>query len=338
MVFVAGKHINNINEFSPDFHIIIQLIKEGSDWLKWALTDPSLSVYYAESEPDLLKKIQSGLHETTLLKTNAFNLDIEKAMSLEDPDMELLLSAFQTGATQSAAVKSLLKRYGLVTNAQLRLNSAFLTNNGLTDLPVFQGISFKDHLELFAFRKGLSKSKLTDEALTFAQAKAATSSEFVHYAQFYLNCAAHQLPANTDPNLRTQQVEDIFNLLSEVCFSLIYVPNIGSFDSTDQMADHLKDFVVTSKFIGYRLKATAMENLARNVEILGSDLDSLKVNIESYMHDIKTKVAGGEFTAGPSPQDGWLNTFTLTDDGFEVIIQVDSTGDVFLSPKTGPNQ
>lgn len=339
MVFVAGKHITNLNEFSTNFNAIIQLISNGYEWLKWALNDPSLSVYYAQSEQDLLTKIQSGLHETPVLKCQAFMMHIDKAMSVEDPDLDLLISVYQSQATQSAAVKSLQQRYNLISNAQIRQNQNFLQQNELNNLPPFYGMSLQEEIEFWYFRNTFSKSKKTQikqEALTFAKGKASTSSEFVHYAQFYVNCVNHQLDDKTDASLRPDQVEDIYNQLSELSYSLIYVPNIGPFPSVEELADHLPDFVMTSKFIGYRLKADAMQNLALNIQIAGQDEDTLKNNIENYLAGIKTKVSGGQFTPGPLPQDGHLRTFTLETNNFEVVIQVDAKGDVFLSPLTGP--
>lgn len=340
MVFVAGKHITDINEFSQNFQAIIQLIRNGYNWLQWALNDPSLSVYYAQTEQDLLTKIQSGLHETLILKCQAFMLHIDKAMAVEDPDLDLLTEVFQSGATQSAAVKSLQERYGLVTNAQIRQNSNFLSQNQIISNPPFYNMSLQDELEFWAFRNSFAKSKKTElkqEALSFALGKASTSSEFVHYVKFYMNCVKHQLDNNVDGTLRPQQVEDIYMQLAQLSYSLIYVPNIGKFDSPQDLAAHLPDFVMMSKFIGYRITATAMENLAKNIQIAGVDEEALKNNIENYMTGIKNRVSGEQFTPNPVPQDGWLSTFTLENGDFEVVIQVDPNGDVFLSPQTGPN-
>ncbi len=335
MVFVAGKHITNINEFSADFHVVIQLISDGYNWLKWALDDPSLSVYYAQSETDLLEKIQSGLHETPVLKSNTFNLHLDKIFSFQDSDMVTLASVFANESNVTTFSKSLAMRYGLVSNAQLQSLNNFIQTYDLSSLPIFQGMNFREQLELFRFKSGLKKSKLNSEAIRFAASKASTLSEFVHYAGFYQNCAAKQLASNVNSTLRYEQVNDMYESLSQLCFSLLYVPNIGSFDSDDDMAAHLKDFVLTSKLIGYRHKATAMENLAKNIQISGADETTLKSNIEAFMGSVKNKVNGAVFSLKNVPQDGWLRTFSLVNQGFEVVINVDSNGDVFLSPETG---
>ena len=111
MVFVAGRQITDLNQFSNNFLTILKLISEGQNWLKWALTDPSLSVYYAKNEQDLLSKIQAGLHETMLIKCAALTMHINKAMSVEDPDLELLEDLYDNKPLSSSGENAFMKRY-----------------------------------------------------------------------------------------------------------------------------------------------------------------------------------------------------------------------------------
>ncbi|MEL7005673.1 MAG: hypothetical protein AAFN93_23525 [Bacteroidota bacterium] len=332
MVFVAGKHIEDINDFSSNFHGILKLIRDGYEWLKWALTDPSLSVYYAETEQDLLCKIQTGLHETLLLRSDLLTLDIYKAMSVEDADLELLIDVFSSNDAQSASLKSLTSRYGMVGNPQLQKVNTFLEKYELTNSALFQSMNFGEQLELYRFQHGLRNNGVTRESIDFARQKAATCSEFVHYAGFYTGCVANQLSGKQDPVVRQQLVEDIYTELSKVCFNLIYVPNIGSLNPDVDVATYLKDFVLMAKFIGYRLKATAMENLVKNIKVQGVDQENLKVEIDKYLSSSKQKVTDGTFEVGMVPQDGWLRTFTCNVDDYSLVIQIDAKGDVFMSP------
>lgn len=336
MVFVAGRQITDLNQFSNNFLTILKLISEGHNWLKWALTDPSLSVYYAKNEQDLLSKIQAGLHETMLLKCATLTMHIDKAMSVEDPDLEMLEDLYSDKTPGSSGENAFMKRYDLVSNSQLRSLSTFLEQYSLTDLPAFQGIGFSDQLALYRFQQNLADTSLTKEALDFAGQKAATSMEFVHYAGFYFNCNTHQLPKNTATNKRAGLIEEMYNQLSEPCFSLIYVPNIGPFDTDEELAGHLNDFILVSKFPGYRIKASAMENLARNIQVKGSGPQTLKNDIDHYMDQLKEEGSKGSFHPNILPQDGELKTFTSESGEYKLVVQVSPGGEVFLSPETQP--
>jgi hypothetical protein len=336
MVFVAGRHIANIDELSSDFYAVLKLIPDGYDWLAWALDDPSLSVYYAHTEQDLLSKIQNGLHETLILKCAAFSAHIDKIMSMDDVDMDFLSEVFISGATQTAAVKGLLKRYHLVGNSQLDAVPNFLSKFDLSKNPMFKSMSFSEELAMYRFQNGLKSSNVVKEAIEFGAQKGSTALEFIHFFQFYLNCVNVQFGGKMDANLRPLRVDDLYKQLSEVCFPLIYVPNVGSNMEDGELANHLKDFISTSKFVGYRLKASAMGNLALNVKINGASDDELKKNIEEYMTAVKSNAAKGNFVANIVPQDGGIRTFTSESDDFLIIVQVDREGDVFLSPHTRP--
>lgn len=334
MVFMAGKHIDNINGFSSEFLTTLKLITDGYSWLKWALTNPSLSVYYAQNEQDLLMKIQSGLHETLLLRSKAFTVHLEKVLSFDDADLDLMVELFQSGNANAASVTALSKRYQLVSNKQLQSLGNFFTSYNQTNAPIFQGIGFEEQLKLYKFQKALKTGEVTNEAITFAISKSATCAEFVHYARFYMNCVNHQLNDQADSAARPELINDIYNQLDEVCFSLIYVPQVGAFDSTQELADHLKDFIATSKFIGYQMKASAMDSLSKNVPISGASDSQLRTNIEHFMTFVKQEVAKGVFEPGTLSQDGLTQPFICTSDNYQTIIEVDDSSNVCLSPES----
>lgn len=138
MVFIAGKHIETINAFSSSFLAILSLIVNGYEWLKWAIDDPSLSMFHAKSEQDLLVKIQTGLHDTPILRSDAFTIHIEKAISIDDSDLPLLIKVFSASEDQTAIVETFRSRYNLISNDKLSSNNQFLTDNKLSTNSLFQ--------------------------------------------------------------------------------------------------------------------------------------------------------------------------------------------------------
>ncbi|WP_109830071.1 hypothetical protein [Reichenbachiella versicolor] len=332
---MAGKQIDNINAFSSQFLTTLKLINDGYAWLKWALTNPGLSVYYAQNEQDLLLKIQSGLHETLLLRCKAFTIHLETILTFDEADLELLIELFDTNASQSASIASLSKRYSLTTNKQLVTNASFLKQYNQTDAPVFQGIGFEDQLELYKFQKSIKEGEETNEAIAFALSKASNSSEFVHYSNFYINCINHQLTDQPDSAARSEQINDMYNMLDNVCFNLIYVPQVGSFNSQKELMDHLKDFISTTKFVGYQMKASAMDSLSKNIPIHGASDEQLRKNIEQFLSFIKQEVARGQFEPEPMPQDGQEQLFSITTEKYKTTIVVDTESNLFLSPTSG---
>lgn len=334
MVFIGGKHMEDIVDFSTNFLDTINMIKGGKGWINWALKDPNLSVHFAQSEQDLLLKVQSGLHETPFLSNQLLTIHIDTAMSLGDEDLTLLAGTFAQSFQKTPDVAALIDRLHWVTHLELKSLGGSLDKYKLTDFPSFLHMGFVDQLKLFRLLQSVRNTPITQEAFGFAKDKAATVAEFVDYARFYLNCVQYQLKGKVEPSGRQDKVEAIYAGLNDLCNSLLYVTNIGDRQEGSDFTALLKDFVMTSKFIGYSLKATAMANLSQNLSVLdGTELD-LKNGIDTFMTAVKQHVTNGSFVEEPLPQEGWPRRFKLLSSNFQVVLNLSESGNISLSNQT----
>ena len=347
MIFIAGEHIENIDQLSLDFQQVLSLIGNGHEWLNWALYDPSLTVYYAQSEQDLLTKIQVGLHETKLLKNNFFSLSLDKAIDFDDEDRQPLVNVFHNPKQNKGVANSLMNKYQLVGHQQLEQIPEMLQNFEQSTSPVLNDMLFREKLQVYEFIRQLlpktksasnktntgPKAELNQEAFAFAMDKATTPAEFVDYVGFYQACAKYQL--SSDQN-RKGNITDIWHQLRSICFRLIHVPNMGPVPIERPVADDLRAVLTGGdNHVGYRHVAAAMENLVSNVLVMNCSDADIKQSIEQYVSLIQNSIAQAYFQAQPIAQDGWLRSFLCLTDNMKIILQVDPTGDIFLSPQSG---
>ena len=391
MIFVAGQNIEKVEQLSLDFQQVLGLIKNGYDWFSWALTEPSLSVYYAETEQDLLVKIQTGLHETPLLRNHFFTLSIQKAIDFQDQDREALNQLFNSATNDSQTAQALINKYKLVSHEDVSNTDEMLQRFGADQNPMFYQANFREQIGLYNFlseqvnpsdssqngsngssengnsgntgNTGSSsvnegsaqptsassgnsgsgsgstkrkKTSISQESINFALAKASTTAEFVNYALFYQGCVNQQIKANANKPLRTKIINVLYDQLADLSFKLINVPNIGPLDPGLLSPADLRNAILNSTSLGYRQRGAAMQGLAKNVLIKDQSPAQLRASVSTFFDLVRDTISNSYLMSNQASQDSYLRSFTCQGDKLKVILQVDSKGDIFLSPETAP--
>jgi len=335
MIVVSGQQVNSLDSFSKDFFAFLELIKDGYEWLNWATTQAKSIVCTASGEGELLQMIHLGLHNTEMLKFDNFQMNINKALSLNISDLNTLQESIKIAGNVDSEVTTVQSKYKLLSNEQLDSNTAFLSDNQISEHPIFQGLNFREKLSLYRFQVQFSKTKkVNQEAIQFAISKAVTVEEFSNYYQFYSTVISKYTEKNMTPEQKDEICVELFSKYNTLCNYLIQASNVGVGNTDLELKEGLIPFVKSLKFIGFKTKAAAMCNLIANVP-LNKDNTINEDAIETYMGGIGSKITAVETIPNCQlSQDGEERIFSIKSNKSLILLEIDKQGDLCLLPSS----
>ncbi len=336
MIYLKEQLIDNIADLGNRCQTILAMINGGPDWLRWAIGNSTMPVCQADSESELLLLIQQGLHSDDMLHFNTFRVSIKKLLSMPDADLEQLAIIRNTDFDTEANLRPLLIRNDLVDYADIGSVTGFVQNQQLENDKLFKCPAFNDMLALAAFVKQLpvTEEQEFQQALLFAQKNAATAGEFIDLYNFFMFAVNNVLPAGLSPLIQTNEVSQLYSRLIPLVFNLLFTSTVGAGKSEMTIRENMQKIILSSRFIGYATCAAAAANLVQNINLLGQDETSVKIQAESYLTTIRNQVSLVPAPRGLLSQDGLFITYKYEDDTALTEIAVSSSGSISLLPAT----
>lgn len=335
MLSLHNKTVENLNDFSSDFQLIIQMIQGGNAWIKRSIED-ARELIPILSEQVFLRQIQWGLHETSLLNIGDYRLDIAKLFELDSEELGSLLNYAKGKAHDSKALEQLTERHNLVSFTALEDVQAFLDEQQLADHAIFKSIAFSDQLSLYEFHQLIHQepTSLLKEAVAFAMQHSATVSQFCNFVEFYMNTVKHQMDTDVSTEQRPQNVQKVFSILEPLTFYLTTAPTTEALEDPHYLLQQLTAIKsVFQTFYGYGTKAAAMNNLVQNISITNRELNDIQGDIETYLFAVRDAIAAAELTSPTVSQDGLTHDFHIDSEDFNITLSITSKGTILPSPR-----
>jgi hypothetical protein len=367
MVFLDGNPVYHINKFGNRFQAILSMIPGGTEWLLWAMQDRIMPPCTVKVESELLELIQQGLHADGYIRFITFRAQLRKILTLSEEDIEWLSNVRGTSDDTDKFLQNLLGRYNLLSYEDLENVKVFTANDNITRKDLFQSLSFSDKLSLSAFSRSLismpvvAKSrktassvnpdvnkktassvnpdvnkKTTDTyAFVFAQQpQTATVGEFIDLFAFYKTVSKTIASENVTLQVQDNEIRNYYTQLQSLVNYLLYTPCVGAGYSERAIRYGLKELAESNRFVGYITGASAVRNLAENINFSNLNASTLQEQIESYLSAIRAAIISTPATKGVISQDGGLITYRIENHNALVFVGADSSGNIFLLPGT----
>lgn len=332
MIFVAGIRKLNLEGFSEKFRLIIGVIEGGSDWLIWAIDDPSLYLWVL-SEEELLLRIQEGLHVSGILPLNVKkrNLLISplKLMQLDIDDLRSIVK----GENDTDRI---LEEYSLRTRDDLNKGLAFLVQLKVREHLIFQVMSLADQLRIFNLSQtdsNIGDAGLDQEAAAFAVDQAQTPGEFADRYRFYL-AVQEKLSASGSKSARKSRAQSAWDTLAPLCNGLLetFSFNIGTYTQVRaiDIASNIGSRRSGGFKIGFLCKSAAICNIMKYSGFTDQKGAEARKIIQTYMDRAEEIIKNGEHEEIRLSQDGMTRSFRFEKSGGNAVVDLDAWGIVTL--------
>lgn len=265
---LGGHIITHPAALSPSSRLVLDLIDGGIQWVDWAVASPTGRYSFAD-EADLLSRVQQKLHASGFMLLPRLQLLISPVtlLSLGLDDLQLL-AAVEAGDESAASIikiRALLAAQGWLTRNDLSLARDFLTELGLSSMPLFQAPGLSDSLELHKLLVGENDTTLDQmqEAADFAVQQATTPREFCDYCRFYLGLAAADT-TDTTPAARSQKALAVLTTLASLVFGALDCPQLSGSASPAEIRAAISSLNAQQKLLGFSSVARAVQQVARH--------------------------------------------------------------------------
>ena len=336
MIYINGDPLESISSLETKHQLILSLISNGKEWLKWAIKDSSIPDVRVENERQLLEAVQSGLHNDQYIRFKTFRAVLGKFLDMTEDDLETFSVAAYGKGDNEGVPQEVLNSNQILSYSDLA-DAAAYASSMVTQAPVlFSNPSFSDLLDLAPFVKQVSTmdKKLKKGAELFAQAEASSVPEFIDLFLFFVSAANKQIKNSGGPALQLSVVKQVYDHLLPLLNGLIFTPNIGKVAGLTEIRKQIVPVVGANKFIGYETKQSAAANLADNIAFGKLDETELKMNIEKYLLEIKNIICLAKTPNGSLRQDGRFTTLQYHQNKTNINLGVDQSGNVVLLANT----
>lgn len=333
MIYINDEPLESISSLDMKHQLILSLISNGKEWLKWAIKDAGIPDIRVQSERQLLQAVQSGLHCDQYIRFKTFRVVLAKFMDMSEDHLELFsVAAYGKGDNESVP-EEILRENHILSYSHLAAAAAYATELSLQSPVLFSNPSFSDLLVLAPFVAHVERmdAKLRKGAQLFAQAEASSVPEFVDLFSFFISVAEQS--AKNDRGravLQLGTVKHVYDHLLPLLNGLIFTPNIGNDPGIAEIRKLLVPVVTANQFIGYETKQAAAANLAANIRFGKLDETEVRMNIEKYLLEIKNVVCLAKPPKGIMRQDGKLTVLQYQQNKTIVNLGVDQSGNVVL--------
>jgi len=336
MIYINGEPLESISSLETKHQLVLSLIPNGKEWLKWAIKDSGIPDVRVESERQLLEAVQSGLHDDQYIRFRTFRAVLAKFLDMAEEDLETFLVASYGRGENEAVPQEVLSANQILSYSELT-DAGVYASSMMTQAPVlFSNPSFSDLLDLAPFLKQVAKmdKKMKKGAELFAQAEASSVPEFIDLFFFFVAAAGKQIKNGGGPALQLGVVKQVYDHLLPMLNGLIFTPNIGKVAGMHEMRKLIVPVVGANKFIGYETKQSAAANLADNITFGKLDETELRMNIEKYLLEIKNIICLAKTPNGSLRQDGRYTTLNYRQNKTNINLGVDQSGNVVLLANT----
>lgn len=336
MIYINGDPLESISNLDTKHQLILSLISNGKEWLKWAIKDTNIPDVRVESERQLLEAVQSGLHNDQYIRFKTFRAVLAKFMDMSEDDLEAFsVAAYGKGDNESVP-QEVLKANQILCYKDLADSVAYASSMVAQAPVLFSDPSFSDLLDLAPFVEHADKmdKKLRKGAELFAQVEASSIAEFIDLFNFFVAASGKQIKNGGGPALQLSVVKQVYDHLLPLLNGLIFTPNIGKVTGMSEMRKLIVPVVGANKFVGYETKQSAAANLADNITFGKLDETELRMNIEKYLLEIKNIICLAKTPAGVLRQDGKYTTLHYRQNKTNINLGVDQSGNVVLLAHT----
>lgn len=336
MVYIDNEPIGHISSLSERHQIILSMIPEGTDWLRWAMRDKNIPPVQAKDETQLLEIIQQGLHSDQYIRFDTFRVVLDKLIKMPKDDLKELSRHYRDGYSNSEKLDGILKNNMIFTYNDLAPANAFIA--GMNKVPnwIFPDPDLHDLILITWFLPEWNKTDqlLQDPAVNFAVTKAATVPEFIDLCNFYVYTAQNQFPegSNFSTEIQTKEIRHYYERLFGILPPLLFAPSIGPGHSEEEMRKRIQSITASGKILGYSSIAAGASNLALNINF--ADEDTLRDQAGRYMDSVRNAVANSNIPEGKLVQDGSMTLFDIQTPQLKCGITADKEGNILILPQT----
>lgn len=336
MVYINNEPIGHISGLDKKHQVILSLIPDGTDWLRWAMRDKQIPPIQVQSETQLLEVVLEGLHSNQYIRFNSFRLVLDKLISMPLDDLNELAKYPNPGEPRTDMFNHILTANQIHTYTDLAVANSFVAEMNNKANSIFNYPEFSDMLLLAAFVPHWNKStpELQPAAINFALANAATIAEFIDLCIFYLITVEKQFPPGADlsPEIQDKEVAHYYEKLIGILNPLLFAPAIGPGNTMEEMRKQIKAIAGSGKLFGYSTIASGARNLAQNINF--SEEDTLREQTNQYLNSVSSFIASASVPEGILSQDGSLTRFRIVSNAINVSIGIDDEGNLVILPET----
>lgn len=332
MIYINGNPLESISDLEMRNQLILSLISNGKEWLKWAIKDSSVPEVRVENERQLLETIQSGLHYDEYIRFKTFRAVLPKFIEMSEEHLEIFAEAAYGKGDNEAVPQQALDENRILSYAELGDAVTYASSMQQQAPVLFSCPTFSDLLELAPFVKQIERmdAKLKKGAQLFAQVEASSVTEFIDLFFFFVHASGKHVKSEGRSAVQLGAVKNIYDHVLPLLNGLIFTPNIGRTTGSNEMRKRFTQVVGANKFIGYETKQAAASNLAANISFGKLDETELKMNIEKYLLEVKNIVCLAKTPQGNLRQDGRLTTLHYQQNKSAISVGIDQTGNVVL--------
>ncbi len=334
-LMLGGAALSRRADISDLARLALSFVDGGLQWLDWAILTTAETFGFPD-ETALAGGVQMGLHASpfALLPTLKVAVSPIKLMTVGVDELKTLRRAEtgDTGATTTAQVSRILAAHHIYTQDDLAPTSAFLTEMGVADAPLFQFMGFEDRLALLSLVRQADPSPppvaLQQEAAAFGVAQGRTVPEFVDYARFYIGYSAKL--GQLTPDDRQAACERALAVLLPRLFPYLDAPQVNGLLPPAQVGEAVKGWLAGGRDVGFTRLSLGVQQVACNTHFENGGVEDPDQFVTVYVQHAQDLLRAHALTRGIMAQDGASCLFPIEGREFDADLRLGPTGLVTL--------
>jgi hypothetical protein len=341
-VSVAGRPLQQQAALSDLARLSLAFVDGGLEWLGWAVASTSLR-YDFPDETTLLSQVQIGLHGSPLALLPRLGLMASpvKLMSLGS-DLPVLAKAEggDASALLTAQVRRIFEDHQLLRQTDLMAPQVWLTELGVAQAPLLQGVEFQDRVALARLMRdplvvagagaGSDAEALAKEAAAFAVHQARTPQEFCDYFRFHLALAIRLGASASGPEHRSEAATQAMRTLLPLFFGVLDCPQVTGLPSPAEVARAVRGWLSGGKPVGFSRLSEGLVQVMLNTRFQNETGSAARQLVETYLQAAQALLGEVAPNDGQLGQDGSSCVFFLASGGRHMELQVSANGVISL--------
>ncbi len=345
---IDGIQISSEHDINQKHQLVIDKIKGGLQWLRWAIQLPNHTFQF-NSELNLLNALQIGLHGTDLLLISPLELLATpgRIAELDEKDINRLMVADPSTSdilNPESEIGRILTKNKLYPQLYLNSGRNFLQQTGIADKGLFQAMNIRQLANLYDLEK--TSSSLTyltlpkkKEAVEFALLQSQSASEFIDLFMFYaLFLGKFRKKTNLNYNQRQQLATSLLQQIFDALYPYQNCLQVEVQPSAQELKQLLHNYITAGGKLGFtRLSLAASEVIRESSDSIVIRIDEAFTTASEYFDAAQDYINNYRCEHIMPSQDGLMWRYSAA----SASIDLDANGYITLnsySPKAHHKQ